>query len=62
MSQSLDVRNLQHSVELSAPPEAVYAALMDAQQHASFTGFDAEIDAREGGAHLHPGGSAGGGP
>jgi uncharacterized protein YndB with AHSA1/START domain len=56
MSQSLDVRNLQHSVELSAPPEAVYAALMDARQHASFTGLDAEIDAREGGAFVTCGG------
>ncbi|QRK12449.1 SRPBCC domain-containing protein [Archangium violaceum] len=50
MSQPLEVRNVQQTVELAAPPDAVYTALMDAQQHAAFTGFDAEIDAREGGA------------
>ncbi len=52
MSPTLDVRNLQHSVELSAAPEAIYDALLDSRQHAAFTGFDAEIDAREGGAFI----------
>lgn len=56
MSQIPEVRHVQQSVELSAPPDAVYAALMDAQQHAAFTGFDAEIDAREGGAFVTCGG------
>ncbi|WP_257454783.1 SRPBCC domain-containing protein [Archangium lipolyticum] len=52
MSPPLEVRNLLHSVELSAAPEAIYDALLDSRQHAAFTGFDAEIDAREGGAFV----------
>jgi uncharacterized protein YndB with AHSA1/START domain len=56
MSQTLEVRHVQQSVELSAPPEAVSAALMDAQQHAAFTGQDARIDARAGGAFVTCGG------
>lgn len=56
MSQRLEVRHVQQTVELSGPPEAVYAALMDAAQHAAFTGLDAEIEAREGGAFVTCGG------
>jgi uncharacterized protein YndB with AHSA1/START domain len=56
MSQNLEVRQVQQTVELSGPPEAVYAALVDAGQHAAFTGLDAEIDAREGGAFVTCGG------
>jgi len=56
MSQNLEVRHVQQTVELSGPPEAVYAALMDTAQHAAFTGLDAEIEAREGGAFVTCGG------
>lgn len=56
MSQNLEVRHVRQTVELSGPPEAVYTALMDAVQHAAFTGLDAEINAREGGAFVTCGG------
>jgi uncharacterized protein YndB with AHSA1/START domain len=56
MSQNPEVRHVQQTVELSGPPEAVYAALMEAPQHAAFTGLEAEIDAREGGAFVTCGG------
>lgn len=56
MSQTLEVRHVQQSVELSAPPDAVFAALMDAHQHAAFTGLDAEMEPRAGGAFVTCGG------
>lgn len=45
----LDVHTLVQEVDLNAPPQAVYDALMDEAQHAAFTGYEAQIDWREGG-------------
>lgn len=45
MSEELDL-----SVFLPASPEQVYSAWLDSQAHAAFTGGQAEIDPREGGA------------
>lgn len=46
MSETLEL-----SVWLPASPAQVYAAWMDSQAHADFTGSPASIDAREGGAY-----------
>lgn len=40
---------LRHELDFEASPQAVYDALMDAEQHAEFTGMEAVIDWREGG-------------
>ncbi|MBX5483767.1 MAG: SRPBCC domain-containing protein [Myxococcaceae bacterium] len=42
-------RTLRHDVVLDAPPQAVFDAWMDQEQHAAFTGCEAQIDWREGG-------------
>jgi uncharacterized protein YndB with AHSA1/START domain len=47
-------------VTFSAAPAAVYRALMNAADHAQFTGEPAEIDAREGGAWSAYGGKISG--
>lgn len=55
MSMNLVV--LEHTVELPASPAEVYAALMNAKQHAAFTGLPAKIAAKAGGAFTTCGGN-----
>ncbi len=64
----MEMKTLRHTRTFSAPTERVYDVFMNAAEHAKFTAYDAEIDAREGGwfrtcgdrnygytLHLHPG-------
>lgn len=41
---------IQQTIEISAAPERIYGALLDAKQFAAFSGLPADIDSREGGA------------
>jgi uncharacterized protein YndB with AHSA1/START domain len=45
----MTTKTITQSVTLSAPPAAVFSALMDEKQHSAFTGNPAKIDARVGG-------------
>lgn len=49
-SSSLKVRTIRQTVRISAPPEAVYHALMDSKEHEGFTGSPAKISPKVGGA------------
>lgn len=46
----MNTRNIEQTITIAAGPAKVYTTLMDAQQHASFTGEPAEIDPQPGGA------------
>lgn len=51
---------IHQEVSFSAAPAKVYKAIMDAKQHAEFTGAPATIDGKEGGAFsVYGGGVAG---
>jgi activator of HSP90 ATPase len=41
---------IHQTIEISATPERIYTALLEAKQFAAFTGLAADIDSREGGA------------
>ncbi len=43
------MKTIEQTVSFSAPPAAVYQALLDSDKHAAFTGEPANIDARVGG-------------
>lgn len=51
------MKTIEHVVSFPAPPARVYAALVDARQHAAFTGAPAENDPRPGGLHSAYGGA-----
>jgi uncharacterized protein YndB with AHSA1/START domain len=46
----MNTKTIVQTVTLPARPAAVYAALMDEKQHTGFTGVEARIDPRVGGA------------
>ena len=46
----MKTKTITQSLTLPAPPQAVYAALMNQKRHAAFTNAPAKIDARVGGA------------
>jgi activator of HSP90 ATPase len=48
---------IHQEITFSAPPSAVYDALMNAEKHAAFTGGPAEIDAAPGGRFSCHGGA-----
>jgi uncharacterized protein YndB with AHSA1/START domain len=52
----MNTKTITQTVTLPAPPAEVFAALMDEKQHAAFTGDDAKIDDRVGGAFTCYGG------
>jgi activator of HSP90 ATPase len=43
------VRNVHHRTRFAAPADRIYHALMNASEHALFTGYPAQIDAQVGG-------------
>ncbi|MCI4349401.1 MAG: SRPBCC domain-containing protein [Thermoplasmata archaeon] len=49
------VRNLRQTVNIRASPRAVYEALVNAREHARFTGAPARLVARVGGRFSHYG-------
>lgn len=56
----LRTRNIHHRRRLPASPERIYRALIEGAEHAAFTGLDASIDARVGGAFTTCGGRSSG--
>ncbi len=53
----MPAKNLRQVVTIRAAPRAVYQALVDPKEHAKFTGADARMVARPGGAFTHWDGS-----
>jgi activator of HSP90 ATPase len=49
------VRNLKQSVTIGASPHAVYTTLVNAKEHAAFTGEKASLQPRPGGKFRHYG-------
>jgi activator of HSP90 ATPase len=56
MSERHPVRTVQHDFDFAAAPDVVYEALMDAEKHAAFTGYSAEISREVGGTFVTCGG------
>lgn len=46
-------KNLKQSVTIKAPPKQVYDALVDAKEHAKFTGAGAKLEKKVGGRFAH---------
>ena len=56
----METKTITHEVFLSASPNEVFEALMDAKQHSEFTGAPAEIHRKAGGSFSLYGGSLNG--
>jgi len=53
----MKVRTIHQTVRLPGTPEKIYAALVDAKKHATFSGAPARLVAKPGGAFSHYGGA-----